>query len=300
MIINQENLSRLYTAFSAVFNAAFQEAQIWYDQVAMTVNAATRIMDYRFLLDFPMMRQWIDERQIRSLAVNKYLVETLDWESTVEVDRNDIEDDQLGLYNPIVAALGQEAKQHPNQLVAIDLMLKGFDEPCYDGKNFFAADHPVGDGAASNTGGGAGTPWYLLDTNRAIKPFIFQLRRGVELIRMDRPNDEEVFTRKKYRYGVDYRAAAAYGLWQLAYSSKDTLNTTNYGAARAQMGSLKNADGRPLGIRPNLLVVPPSLEGTARSILNAQFIIGEGTRSSVAVNNIWQGTANLLVVPELA
>lgn len=299
MIINQENMSRLYTAFNSVFNAAFQEAKIWYDLVAMTVNASTRIMDYRFLLDFPMMRQWLDERQIRSLGANQYLVETLDYETTVEVDRNDIEDDTLGLYNPIVAALGQEAKQHPNQLIAA-LLKNGFDHPCYDAKDFFAADHPVGDGAGSNTGGGAGTPWYLLDTSRAIKPFIFQLRRAVQLIRMDQLNDEQAFMRKKFRYGVDYRAAAAFGLWQMAYASKDTLNTTNYAAARAQMGSLKNAEGRPLGISANLLVVPPSLEGTARNILNAQFIIGEGTRSSAAVSNVWQGTANLLVVPELA
>jgi phage major head subunit gpT-like protein len=302
MIINQENLSRLYTAFSAVFNAAFQEAQVWYDKVAMTVNANTRIMDYRFILDFPGMKQWIAERQIQSLGANKYLVETLDWEATVEVDRNDIEDDQLGLYNPIVAALGQEAKQHPNQLIALDLLKKAWDEDCYDGSKFFAADHPVGDGVASNTGGGASTPWFLLDTSRAIKPFIFQLRRAVQLVRMDRPDDEEAFMRKKFRYGVDYRAAAAFGLWQLAYGSKVALDSTSYAAARAAMGSLKNAAGRPLGIRPNLLVVPPSLETTARTILKAGIIFeaGSGGKGGAGVTNVWEGTADLLVVPELA
>jgi Mu-like prophage major head subunit gpT len=47
------------------------------------------------------------------------------------------------------------------------------------------------------------------------------------------------------------------------------------------------------------LIVPPALEGKAREILNAQLMIGIGTGSE-AVSNIWQGSADLLVVPELA
>jgi phage major head subunit gpT-like protein len=297
MIINNDALARLYTAFTAVFNAAFQETPTWYERVAMTVPASTRIMDYKFLLDFPMVREWMGDRQIGSLEPKAYQVETKDWEATIEVERNDIEDDQLGFYNPIVAALAQEARKHPEKLIA-DLMNNGFTTPCYDGKSFFATDHPVGSGTASNFGGGTGTGWYLLDSSRAIKPFIFQLRRAVQLVRMDRQDDEQVFMRKKFRYGVDYRGAAAYGLWQLAYSSKESLNATNYATARAAMMALANAEGRPLGIQPHLLLVPPSLEAQAREILQAQFIIGDPTAGG-SKTNIWQGTADLLVVPEL-
>jgi phage major head subunit gpT-like protein len=115
---------------------------------------------------------------------------------------------------------------------------------------------------------------------------------------MDRQDDEHAFMRKKLRYGVDYRGAAAFGLWQLAYASKETLNSTNYASARTAMMSVQNADGRPLGLKPNLLLVPPSLEAEAREILQAQFIIGDPT-SGGAKTNVWQGTADLLVVPEL-
>ena len=297
MIINAEGLARLYTAFTAVFNAAFQETQTWFERAAMTVPASTLIMDYKFLLDFPMVREWLGDRQISSLEPKAYQVETKDWEATIEVDRNDIEDEQLGFYNPIVAALAQEARKHPEKLIA-DLMSAGFTTACYDGQYFFDTDHPVGSGTASNFGGGSGTPWYLLDTGRAIKPFIFQLRREVQLVRMDRQEDEHAFMRKKYRYGVDYRGAAAYGLWQLAYSSKETLNPTNYAVARTAMMSLTNSEGRPLGIKPSMLLVPPSLEALAREILQAQFIIGDPAAGG-AKSNIWQGTADLLVVPEL-
>jgi phage major head subunit gpT-like protein len=297
MIINAESLARVYTAFTAVFNNAFQETETWYERVTMTVPAKTRIMDYKFLLDFPMVREWIGDRQVNALEPKAYQIETKDWEATIEIERNDIEDEQIGLYNPIVAAMAQEAKKHPEKLIAA-LLKAGATTSCYDGKKFFDANHPVGSGVASNYNEGVETAWYLLDTSRAIKPFIFQLRRGVQLVRMDRADDEHVFMRKKFRYGVDYRGAAAFGLWQLAYCSCQDLNATNYAAARTSMMSLTNAEGAPLGIRPHLLVVPPALESKAREILNAQFIIGDPSAGG-SKSNIWQGTADLLVVPEL-
>ena len=125
MIINQQALANLYTGLTAVFTAAFQDTPTWHERVAMTVPANTRIMDYKFLLDFPMVREWIGDRQISSLEPNAYQVESKDWEATIEVSRNDIEDDQLGLYNPIIAALAQEARKHPERLIA-NLLMGGF------------------------------------------------------------------------------------------------------------------------------------------------------------------------------
>lgn len=301
--ISAAQLQRVYTAFSTILNAAFEKFEVWYEKVAMTVGAPTRVMDYRFILDFPMMRQWVDERQLRSLDMKAYLVTTLDWEATIEVDRNDIEDDMIGLYAPMIESLGQEAKKHPDHLIA-QAMAAGFTALCYDGQPFFSATHPVGATQVSNMVAGSGSTWYLLDTNRAIKPFIFQLRRGVQLVRMDRPEDEQVFMQKKFRYGVDYRAVATYGLWQLCYASQQPLTADNYAAARSAMMSFKNVDGRPLGILPNLMVVPPSLEEQGREILQADFIMKlamEGTTGvAAAVRNVWQKTADLLVAPELS
>ena len=297
MIINADALARVYTAFSAVFNNAYQDRETWHEQVAMTVPANTRIMDYKFLLDFPTVREWIGDRQISSLEPKAYQVETKDYEATIEIERNDIEDEQLGLYNPIIAAMAEEAKRHPERLIA-NLLKTGTSSLCYDGQYFFDIDHPVGTAAVSNFDNGGGTPWYLIDRTRAIKPFIFQMRRGVQLVRMDRPDDEHVFIHKKFRYGVDYRGAAAYGLWQLAYCSSQELNATNYTSARAAMMSMTNSEGMPLGIRPTLLIVPPALEGKAREILHAQFVIGSTTAGG-SKSNIWQGSADLLVVPEL-
>ncbi len=83
------------------------------------------------------------------------------------------------------------------------------------------------------------------------------------------------------------------------------LTLTNYAAARAKMMSYVGADGQPLGVMPNLLVVPPQLEGIARQILNsdfvADFIPGNTTTANVGSSqNVWKGSAQLLVIPELA
>jgi phage major head subunit gpT-like protein len=298
MIINADALARVYTGFSAVFNNAFQGTETWYEQVAMTVPAKTRIMDYKFLLEFPTVREWIGDRQINALEPRAYQVETKDWEATIEIERNDVEDEQLGLYNPIIAAMAEEAKRHPEKLIA-ELLKNGTTSLCYDGQNFFDTAHPVGSNTVSNFDMSDSEAWFLIDKTRAIKPFIFQLRREVQLVRMDRPDDEHVFLHKKFRYGVDYRGAAAYGLWQLAFCSTQELNATNYASARATMMSQTNSEGVPLSIKPNLLVVPPALEAMAREILHAQFVIGDSTVGG-SKSNIWQGSAELLVVPELA
>ena len=148
------------------------------------------------------------------------------------------------------------------------------------------------DGAAlSNSAGGAGTAWYLLDTTRSLKPLIFQERRRYQLQWMDRVDDEHLFSRNEYRYGVDGRCNVGFGLWQLAYGSKQTLNATNYASARAAMLGMKGNDGVPMGVVPNLLVVPPTLESKA---------IVVSTLAGGGETNEWAGSAELLVFPWLS
>jgi phage major head subunit gpT-like protein len=80
------------------------------------------------------------------------------------------------------------------------------------------------------------------------------------------------------------------------------LTPDNFQTARAAMMKFNSENGRPLGIYPDLLVVPPSLEITALNILNASFIAPQtiGGNTQVGANeNMLKGVARLLVVPEL-
>jgi phage major head subunit gpT-like protein len=91
-------------------------------------------------------------------------------------------------------------------------------------------------------------------------------------------------------YGVRARVNAGFGLWQLAFGSKDTLNAANYAAARAAMMDFRSDGGKVLGITPSVLVVPPALEEAAMRLVNSEF--GTGGES-----NPWKGTAKVIVTP---
>ena len=144
--------------------------------------------------------------------------------------------------------------------------------------------------SVSNTGGGSGTPWFLLDISRAIKPLVFQERLPYKLTALTEDKDDNVFWKDEYIYGVRARSNAGLGLWQLAYGSKQALDASSYAAARAAMQNLRGDGGRPLGIKPTLLVVPPSLEGEGRKLLNSEL-------GSAGETNEWKGSAELLVTP---
>ncbi len=297
MIINTSTIKTLSDGFKTVFNDAFTGVAGDWAKVAMLVPSAHRQEVYGWLGRTTRFREWLGDRVIQNLKTHDYTIKNRSFENTVAVDRDDIEDDSYGVYAPLFAQLGRDAAQHPDELV-FALLAAGFTGLGYDGVAFFSDAHPVigEDGqptTASNTGGGTGTAWFLLDTTRMIKPFIFQRRRDYEFVRLDRPDDANVFEKKQFLYGVDGRMNAGYGLWQLAHASKQTLDATAYETARAAMLAMKGDDGKPLGIRPSLLVVPPTLEGKARELLEAE-------RIGTGKTNIWRNSAQLLVTPWLA
>lgn len=292
MIVNQAALTGIYKSFNTLFNETLETTQTLGERVAMLVPSAGASIDYKWLGTFPMLREWIGERQIKNLTAFEYSVKNKDFEGTVEVDRNDVEDDQIGVYRPIIQGLASNAKLHPDYLI-FQLLKNAISQVCYDGQYFFDTDHPVAGASVSNYGGGSGTLWYLLDVSKPIKPLIFQNRRAPAFVSKDQLTDENVFMKKKFLYGVDYRGNAGYGLWQLGYASKQTLDATNYEAGRAAMMSFKSDEGTPLNITPQLLVVPPTLEGAANTLIKTQV-------NAAGASNPWFNTAEVLVVPWLA
>lgn len=297
MLINRANIGRLFTGFKTIFNQAFAAAKSDWEQVAMLVPSSTSQEQYAWLGQTTRFREWLGDRVIQNLKTHDFTIKNRSFENTVGVDRDQIEDDTFGVYTPLIAQLGQDAKTHPDELV-FALLAAGFATKCYDGQNFFDTDHPVLDAngaeqSVSNFGGGAAAPWFLLDTSKMIKPLIFQRRRDYTFVRMDDDADEAVFNRKQFRYGVDARVNAGLGLWQLAYASKQALDPASYGDARAAMMGMKGDNGKPLNVRPSLLVVPPELEKAALEVLKAERDVNGAT-------NVYQNTAQLLVTPWLA
>jgi phage major head subunit gpT-like protein len=97
---------------------------------------------------------------------------------------------------------------------------------------------------------------------------------------------------------------AAQGTQSNYSASGLALTPANYNTVRKTMRGYKGADGLPLKVLPNLLIVGPDLETAGIQILKEQWLAPTGTTGVGAANtlqpNPFYGTADLLVVDDLA
>ena len=300
MLVNKANLTAVFINLKTTFNKAFDAAPAIWQKTTMLVPSGSSQNDYTWLSRFPKMRKWLGDKVIKALEVFKYTIVNDDWEATVEVDRNDIEDDTLGVYGPQAQEAGFSAKQLPDEIDA-DLKNNSFTNKCYDGKAFYATTHSVAGSNVSNKGTKAlsaatkaaaaasygaarlaimefkddegrplglipnllevgpaleatakilvgnakleddkpnpyngtaellvnprltsSTAWFLHVTNRPLKPFVYQERKKPVFVEQTKEESDNVFMRKKFRFGAEARAAGGYGLWQMSYGSTGT------------------------------------------------------------------------------
>ncbi|WP_211221613.1 Mu-like prophage major head subunit gpT family protein [Desulfocurvibacter africanus] len=231
LLVNKAAIENVFINLKTTFHKAFQDVKPLWSKVAMLVPSTGSQNDYTWLSNFPRMRKWVGDKVVKALAAFKYTIVNDDFEATVEVRRNDIEDDNLGIYAPQAQMAGWSAAQLPDEIV-FDLVNAGFTSLCYDGQYFFDTDHPVGDASVSNKG----------------------------------------------------TAALSAATLALAQAS--------YGAARTAMGKFKDDEGRPLGVTPSVLLVPPALEDTARALVTVD-------RLEDGKPNPYKGTAEVVVAPRL-
>lgn len=146
MIVNKANLEAVFLNIKTIFNKAFDAAPSLWQKTTMKVPSGGSQTNYNWLSRFPRMREWIGDKVIKALSAFKYTIVNKPWEATVGVDRDDMEDDSLGLYGPMAQEAGFSAKQLPDEIDA-DLKNGAFANSCYDSQYFYDDDHPVGDGA---------------------------------------------------------------------------------------------------------------------------------------------------------
>jgi phage major head subunit gpT-like protein len=278
MDINSTNLQILYRAFNTAFQSGFSGVPTFWQQVATLVPSGTAQEDYGWLGTIKAMREWIGDRVINSLAQHGYSIKNKSYELTQGVDRDKIEDNQVGMYTPLFQMMGDSAAKHPDELI-FALLAAGFATACYDGQYFFDTDHPViqSDGtvaSVSNMQAGAGNPWFLMDLSRPLKPLIFQQRKKPNFIALNKETDENVFMRKEYVYGIDCRDNVGFGFWQMAFGSKAILDKADFEDAYDAMSAFKKDSGQPLGVKATHLLVGSSNASAGRQIVEAQLING--------------------------
>nr|DAO37968.1 MAG TPA: major capsid protein [Caudoviricetes sp.] len=277
-VITSELLDAAFRGFKTSFQNGFAGYKTLYESVATIVPSNTSAEDYGWLGTIPKLREWIGDRVVHGLQAHGYRIVNRKFEVTVAVSRDDIEDDKIGLYGPRLEMMGNSAASHPDEVV-FDLIRSGFAAVCYDGQNFFDAEHPVGKDSnvksVSNMQAGTGEPWVLVDLSRPLKPFIFQKRRDYAFTSKEDPkSSDRVFMRDEYLYGVDARVNAGFGFWQMAFGSKAPLTPENLRAAYTAMTKFTDDEGRPLGIKPTHIIVGSGNQFTARDILLSEQVNG--------------------------
>jgi phage major head subunit gpT-like protein len=232
MLVNRATLTAIFTNLKTTFNKAFDAAPSDWQMTTMLVPSGSSQNDYKWLGRFPRMRKWLGDKVVKALASFSYTIVNDDYEATVAVDRNDIEDDNLGLYSTMAQDAGHSSKQLPDEIDA-DLKNGVFTSLCYDKQYFYDTDHPVGDGKGGT----------VSVSNKLTKALSAATLADVE---------------------------------------------ASYGVARHGIMNFTDDEGRKLGLVPDILEVPPALEGVAG-------IICEANKLQDGSPNPYKGTAKVKV-----
>jgi len=204
MDINRANMQALFTGYNRIFMDAFQSyVDTTYAQFVGEVNAGTNQIDMPMLEQLTGMREWQDVRQIKNLKSEKLTIKARYFEDTVGVKREDVEDDQYGLYNSLFQTMAMNAANLPNDITN-ELLAAAGSAKWLDGAAFFGTSRKYGKETISNRG----------------------------------------------------TAALSYESFNTAY---DTMRT------------YKGHGGKPLGVKPNLLLHGPSLRTVVADVIKAPF-----------------------------
>lgn len=153
-VIDFANLDLANRGFRSLFFQAleFEESSVMaiINLLAMRVTSTRTQEEYNWSEAVPAMREWIDERPINRLGVQQFSLVNLDFANGIEVDRNDLMDDRLGLLSPRIQSLAVAASRHKLDLLRSLLNLAFTTGLSYDAVSFYNDAHPRRDGGTQD------------------------------------------------------------------------------------------------------------------------------------------------------
>ncbi len=290
MEVTAANLGAINNALDLAYNSQLTTAESVQKRFADQRTSVGRTSVYPRLDELGGMNEWFGARQAEWLSQSEITITNRKFEKTINISHDDIEDDRYGIYTPVAQQMGTIAARQPDMLIA-QALEAATTTLTYDGEPFFSSNH-VGytatgaTTAVSNYNNAAqGPAWYLFYDKMPLKALILQTRRPFQIRAQFDLNNPRVFESDVFQWGTDGRLAAGLGIWQFAYCSTATLNTTNLLAARAAMASLRRPDGNPMGIVPTLFVSGVSLFPLANSIYKNQLIASDPSSPTTLIDN---------------
>lgn len=297
LVVNEELYKSYEVTLSSRFEGALAAAPAaeW-PKIATPIESGSESNNYNWLGESQSLRKWLGPRIIKQLRGYNHRIYNEPYELTMSADINELANNAGGLW-PMLASraeiMARAAARQPDELIMQDTLAKGEEIISFDKQPFFDPDHPVGqqghEVSVSNLlGTGTHPAWYLLDTNRPLKPLIFQQRQAPQFVTLADPQSSHVFFNREVVWGVDVQNAGGFALWQTAIKSTEELTEANFIKARQLMSSYTNDEGVKLGLKPNLLVVPSELQDVARKLFTLEFLAN-------GASNYLKGSIEILV-----
>lgn len=145
------NTGLLTKGLRSEFFNRFNLATTHFQNLTTRIQSSSDSETYKWLGSLPRMREWGTGRIAKGLGQESYSVENLKYESTLEVDRDEISDDKTGQIRMRVAELAERAATHKDYLIAqllINGETAGFNS--YDGVSYFNDAHVSGSSGAQD------------------------------------------------------------------------------------------------------------------------------------------------------
>ncbi len=127
------------------FFQRYDAQQTFYQDLATRIPSTKDKESYKWLGSIPKMREWGTGRLARGVRTESYDIENLKYEATLEIDRDEIDDDQTGQIRVRVQELAVRSATHKDFLISqllINGATSGFNS--YDGVTFFNDTHASG------------------------------------------------------------------------------------------------------------------------------------------------------------
>lgn len=163
MQVSAELLSAMNAAFNTAFKDGMQRGRVVpvaggasmmqylvkFQELAMNVPSTTLTEVHAWISQIPGFREWVGDRIAQSLAVDGLKVTNKDYEQTVKVPRNSVEDDTYGVYSSVISNMGAEGA---DDAFWLDLVIESLTstDVWADGLAFFHSTRKFGDYTVNN------------------------------------------------------------------------------------------------------------------------------------------------------
>ena len=147
MELTRANLDSVFTGYNALFTKGMSSVNTDYLQFTTIVPSNTKIGRYP-VMNLPSgMKKWIGERSLTRLKGRMLEIVNERYANGVEVNRDDLMFDHLGMYNASFTDLGINAA---NLWTSLAIKALAENPKWLDGENFFSASHVFGERTVIN------------------------------------------------------------------------------------------------------------------------------------------------------